>query len=51
MYGFSQSRIDFLLISCLLEYYTEITKILPGIKSDYSLLKLSLQRRQMCMEA
>ena len=41
-YGFRQSRIDFFLISCHLEYYTETTQILPGIKSDHSLLKLSL---------
>ena len=41
-YGFSQSRIDFFLISCHLQYYTETTQILPGIKSDHSLLKLSL---------
>ena len=41
-YGFSQSRIHFFLILCHLEYYTETTQILPGIKSDHSLLKLSL---------
>ena len=41
-YGFKQSRIDYFLISCHLEFLVVSTEILPSIKSDHSLLKLSL---------
>ena len=41
-YGFIQSRIDFLLISCHLEFFVKSVDIVPSIKSDHSLLTLSL---------
>ena len=41
-YGLAQSRIDFFLISCHLEFATISTDILPSIKSDHSLLSLNL---------
>ena len=36
LYGFKQTRIDFFLISCGLEYYINKVDILPSIKSDHS---------------
>ena len=39
-YGFTQSRIDYVLISCHLQYFTQHVDILPSIKSDHGLLKL-----------
>ena len=41
-YGFKQTRIDFFLISCGLEYYINKVDILPSIKSDHSLLQISI---------
>ena len=41
-YGFKQSRIDFFLISCHLEFLVKSVDIVPSIKSDHSLLTLSL---------
>ena len=41
-FGFSQSRIDYFLASCQLEYVIVSTDILPSIKSDHSLLRLSV---------
>ena len=37
-----QSRIDFFLISCHLEFLVRSVDIVPSIKSDHSLLTLSL---------
>ena len=42
-YGFTQSRIDYFLISCHLQYFTQHVNILPSIRSDHSLLKLTLK--------
>ena len=41
-FGFKQSRIDFFIISCSLEYSVDKVDILPGVKSDHSLLTLSV---------
>ena len=41
-YGFSQSRLDYFIISCHLEYFLKNTDILPSIKSDHSLLCMNL---------
>ena len=41
-FGFAQSRIDYFLISCHLEFYVTPINILPSLKSDHSLLTLSL---------
>ena len=40
--GFSQSRLDYFLISCHLQFQVKDADILPSIKSDHSLLKLQL---------
>ena len=39
--GFTQSRIDHFLISCHLEFSVVSTDMVPGLKLDHSLLKLS----------
>ena len=41
-YGLAQSRIDFFLISSNLEYTAKFSDILPGLKSDHSLLQICL---------
>ena len=41
-YGLVQSRIDYFLISSSLEYTTKSANILPGLKSDHSLLHICL---------
>ena len=41
-YGLAQSRIDFFLISSNLEYTAKSSDILPGLKSDHSLLQICL---------
>ena len=41
-FGFKQSRIDFFIISCSLEYSVDKVDILPGVKLDHSLLTLSV---------
>ena len=45
-FGFKQSRIDHFLVSPGIEYCVKNTDILPGIRSDHSLLKLSLLNEQ-----
>ena len=40
--GFSQSRLDYFLISCHLQYSVKNIDILPSIKSDHSLIQLVL---------
>ena len=40
--GLVQSRIDYFLVSCHLEYMITYSDILPNIKSDHSLLKIAL---------
>ena len=40
--GFSQSRLDYFLISCHLQYSVKTIDILPSIKYDHSLLQLVL---------
>ena len=42
-YGFKQTRIDFFLISCGFQYYiNKVDILLPSIKSDHSLLQISI---------
>ena len=41
-YGFKQTRIDIFLTSCGLEYYFNKVDMLPSIKSDHSLLQISI---------
>ena len=41
-YGFKQSRLDYIFITCNLEFTTMASGIIPSIKSDHSLLKVSL---------
>ena len=41
-YGFKQSRLDNIFITCNLEFTTMASDIIPSIKSDHSLLKASL---------
>ena len=41
-YGLVHSRIDYFLVTSHLEYVIETADILPGLKSDHSLLKLTI---------
>ena len=41
-YGPVQSRIDYFLVTSHLEYVIETADIQPGLKSDYSLLKITI---------
>ena len=40
-YGYSQSRLDYFLISCHLQSNIKLVDILPSIKSDHSLLQIT----------
>ena len=41
-YGFRQSRIDFFVVPSFLEFTIDNTDIIPGFRSDHSLLSLTL---------
>ena len=41
-FGFVQSRIDYFLVSCHLQYVIHSSGILPSICSDHSLLQITV---------